>query len=200
MREWTQECTLVSGSVLALVGPDDEYWLAVTTESVECDQCRWEIRWLRRRTTNSRKRTPTPVFMIDTDWCATTIWRDSVIADISLWAKKDENDCWQIEQSTLDQVQALVECDAASTVTDNVNLIPTTITPSGASDTREYINVCDHITQIQTRCTDAINCVSYNNTIIQRVAKWCAFECFHVLFMCLSCAFHVPFMCFSCAF
>ena len=91
-EEWTQKADLPKYAVLALVGADSTYWLAITTSIVSRVQNRWEVQWLRKLTGRSWKSSTHAFFNIDNEWPSSSIWRDTVVADLTSFSSKDEND------------------------------------------------------------------------------------------------------------
>jgi len=155
--DWTQVADLPKGAVLALVGADNVYWLAVTTSNVKPEENRWEVHWLRRLTGRAWKSATSQFFCVDNQWSPTSIWRDSVIADLTTWARFDENEAWQINESVLDQVQTLV--DKATSQNALCNLSTSSTSTHSHSDAEFRISE-DLVVMIQEKCSSAIECVS----------------------------------------
>ncbi len=106
-----QHDVLRKSSIIAVLAPDNTYWLALTTEDLELDEMRVSVRWLKSVSYTSKKKETAkrPYFCIDESWSETFVWRDCIIADFTKSSFADENRNWLIDEQSLAEIQSLVQ-------------------------------------------------------------------------------------------
>jgi hypothetical protein len=150
MDEWDQIHDLPTRTVLAVLAPDDTFWLAETCATLKPTQMRIAIKWLQERSTTTRRSPLHRLFSVDSTWDPAFIWRDSVLADLSSSAILDENDVWSIPRQVLETIQTQAKkCNEPSSLQQT-----TTVQPVSASDT---LSVCETTFElVKQRCTSAL--------------------------------------------
>ncbi len=158
MDEWDQIHDLPTRTVLAVLAPDDTFWLAETCATLKPTQMRIAIKWLQERSTTTRRSPLHRLFSVDSTWDPAFIWRDSVLADLSSSAILDENDVWSIPRQVLETIQTQAKkCNEPSSLQQT-----TTVQPVSASDT---LSVCETTFElVKQRCTSALIQVQKNST------------------------------------
>ncbi len=144
MEDWEQQHNLPARSVLAVLAPDDTFWLAETCTQVKPSEMRICIRWLRERPTTLRRSPNHRLFAVDTTWDEAVIWRDCVITDLCGDCALDENNVWSITRESLELVNAEAQkYNSNATAITGVQSAPQMEGPTVTEDTFELLrNKC----------------------------------------------------------
>ncbi len=164
IEEWEQLHDLPQHSILAVLAPDDTFWLAVTCGTVTVHESRFQVRWLSEQRRGGRRRhSKDKLFVVDENWLPTLIWRDSVLIDLSASTEIDENNMWVIPNVILEQLQATV-CKYSDSQTE-----PTTV-QTVANTLIEQHSLAppseDTFSEISSKCANALTQVRIFGIII----------------------------------
>ena len=113
-RLFQERESLETNSVIAVVGSEKEYWLALTTSALSTSGNRVKVMWLEESSPISKRQISksnaqdTAFYSVAKGWENSYVWRDNILSDISAFVSFSKNH-WLIPRGTLHLVDTILE-------------------------------------------------------------------------------------------
>jgi hypothetical protein len=149
---------LNEGAVIAVVAPDQDFWLACTTTEMCESNARIQVIWLEECSPTTKRQTvqnriaDAVMYKVAKGWEGSFVWRDNILCDISESATSSNN-IWSIPKSTLHSINLLLQQETTTMETSDDK--------SSQAVEPEDLTISVHVLQqLMIRCGQGIEKVS----------------------------------------